>query len=79
MPFCMLIAAMTCFLDLSRRLELVVARAAGMSAWQFIAPAVVVAFGFGLVATAIYNPISADLRELSKRIEAELFGEIPPR
>ena len=39
MPFCILIGAMTCYLALSRRLELVVARAAGVSAWQFIAPA----------------------------------------
>ena len=39
MPFCVLIGAMTCYLALSRRLELVVARAAGVSAWQFIAPA----------------------------------------
>ena len=38
MPFCILIGAMTCYLALSRRLELVVARAAGVSAWQFIAP-----------------------------------------
>ena len=73
--FCVLIAAMSSFLNLSRRLELVVARAAGMSAWQFITPAVVVAFGFGLVATAIYNPLSAVLQERSKRFEAELFGE----
>src|ERR1700743_2711477 len=39
MPFCMLIGAMACYLALSRRLELVIARAAGVSAWQFIAPA----------------------------------------
>jgi lipopolysaccharide export system permease protein len=38
MPFCVLIGAMTCYLALSRRLELVVARAAGVSAWQFVAP-----------------------------------------
>ena len=44
MPFCVLIGAMSCYLNLSRRLELVVARAAGMSAWQFISPALVVAF-----------------------------------
>ncbi len=74
MPFCVLIGAMSCYLNLSRRLELVVARSAGMSAWQFITPAVVVAFVFGLVATAIYNPLSAVLQERSKRFEAELFG-----
>ena len=43
LPFCVLIGAMSCYLGLSRRLELVVSRAAGMSAWQFIAPAVFVA------------------------------------
>ena len=43
LPFCVLIGAMSCFLGLSRRLELVVSRAAGMSAWQFIAPAMIVA------------------------------------
>ncbi|MCE3258232.1 MAG: permease YjgP/YjgQ [Nitrobacter vulgaris] len=40
-PFCVLIGAMTCYLALSRQLELVVARAAGVSAWQFISPALV--------------------------------------
>jgi lipopolysaccharide export system permease protein len=77
MPFCILIGAMTCYLALSRRLELVVARAAGVSAWQFIAPALASAIVLGIFATAIYNPMSANLRELSKRMEAELFGSAP--
>ena len=74
MPFCVLIGAMTCYLALSRRLELVVARAAGVSAWQFIAPALASALLLGVIATTGYNPMSASLRELSKRMEAELFG-----
>ena len=73
MSFCVLIGTMICYLDLSRRLELVIARAAGISAWQFITPAMVVVFIFGLVATTIYNPLSAFLDERSKRYEAELF------
>ena len=77
MPFCVLIGAMTCYLALSRRLELVVARAAGVSAWQFIAPALASAIVIGIFATAVYNPMSANLRELSKRMEAELFGSAP--
>ena len=77
MPFCVLIGAMTCYLALSRRLELVVARAAGVSAWQFIAPALVSAIMLGFLATVAYNPMSANLRELSKRMEAELFGSAP--
>ncbi|MEJ2624501.1 MAG: LPS export ABC transporter permease LptG [Pseudolabrys sp.] len=74
MPFCILIGAMSSYLNLSRRLELVVARAAGMSAWQFITPAVVVAFLIGIFATTVYNPVSAVLQERSKKLQAEIFG-----
>ncbi len=77
MPFCILIGAMTCYLALSRRLELVVARAAGVSAWQFVSPALASAIILGVLATAAYNPMSANLRELSKRMEGELFGSAP--
>src|ERR1700676_1457000 len=77
MPFCVLIGAMTCYLALSRRLELVVARAAGISAWQFISPALASALVLGILATTAYNPMSATLRERSKQMEAELFGGVP--
>jgi lipopolysaccharide export system permease protein len=77
LPFSVLVGAMACYLNLSRRLELVVARAAGMSAWQFVAPAVIIAILIGGVVTTAYNPLSAALRERSKRLEAELFGEKP--
>ena len=75
MPFSVLVGAMSCYLALSRRLELVVARAAGVSAWQFVAPAVIGAYIFGTVATTIYNPVSAMLHERSKRLEADMLGE----
>ena len=75
MPFSVLVGAMSCYLALSRRLELVVARAAGVSAWQFVAPAMIAAFLFGTVATTVYNPISAMLHERSKRLEADMLGE----
>ena len=77
MPFSVLVGAMSCYLALSRRLELVVARAAGVSAWQFVAPAMIAAFLFGVVATTIYNPVAAVLHERSKRLEAEMLGENP--
>src|SRR5882724_4671084 len=77
LPFSVLVGAMTCYLALSRRNELVVARSAGMSAWQFVAPALIVAFAIGIAATAIYNPLSAAMREWSKRLEAEIFGDRP--
>jgi lipopolysaccharide export system permease protein len=74
LPFCVLIGAMSCYLGLSRRLELVVSRAAGMSAWQFTAPAIVVALAVGVIATTVYNPIAAVLQEKAKRLEAEISG-----
>jgi lipopolysaccharide export system permease protein len=75
MLFSVLVGAMSCYLTLSRRLELVVARAAGVSAWQFVAPAMIAALVFGTVATTVYNPISAMLHERSKRLEADMQGE----
>ena len=75
LPFSVLVGAMTCYLALSRRNELVVARSAGMSAWQFVAPALIVAFVMGIAATAVYNPLSAAMREWSKKLEAEMFGD----
>src|SRR6202034_2941019 len=77
MPFTVLVGAMSCYLTLSRRLELVVARAVGVSAWQFIAPAMIAAFLFGTLATTLYNPVASVLHERSKRLEAEQMGEPP--
>jgi lipopolysaccharide export system permease protein len=74
LPFSVLVSAMSCYLTLSRRHELVVARAAGVSAWQFLTPAVVAAFLLGTIATTLYNPVAAMLHERSKRIEADMQG-----
>jgi lipopolysaccharide export system permease protein len=75
LPFSVLVGAMVCFFGLSRRMELVVARGAGMSVWQIIAPAILVALVLGVLGTTVYNPVSASLREASKRIEAKVFGQ----
>ncbi|MEA2936859.1 MAG: lipopolysaccharide export system permease protein [Alphaproteobacteria bacterium] len=73
LPFAVLVGTMFCYLNLSRRLELVVARSSGVSAWQFVAPALYIAMAIGVLATTLYNPISAALRERSVRLEAQLF------
>ena len=67
MPFAVLVGAMFCYLNLSRRLELVVARAAGISAWQFIAPAVIIAWLLGL---AHHDRLQSDLGDLARAIDA---------
>ena len=48
LPFAVLFGAMIAFLNLSRELELVVARSAGVSVWQFLAPPVFVAVAIGI-------------------------------
>ncbi len=74
LPFTVLVSTMSCYLNLSRRLELVVARSAGLSVWQIVAPAVISAFAIGVFATTIYNPVSATLQEQSKRLEFDAFN-----
>jgi lipopolysaccharide export system permease protein len=77
MPFAVLVGTMSCYLTLSRRLELVIARSVGISAWQFVAPALIAAFLFGTLATVAYNPIAALLHERSKRLEQEMMNATP--
>jgi lipopolysaccharide export system permease protein len=74
LPFATLIGAMSAFLALSRRLEFVVARASGVSAWQFIGSAIVLALVLGGLATAVFNPISASMKETADRIESEMLS-----
>jgi lipopolysaccharide export system permease protein len=72
-PFGMLFGGMVAFIGLSRRLELVIARSAGISAWQFIAPALIVALATGLFVTTLYNPLATSLKEKASQIEANIF------
>lgn len=75
LPFCVLFGAMVALLNLSRKLELVVARAAGVSVWQFMAAPLVFAFVLGVVSVTLYNPLSAVLKQRADRIETRMFGK----
>ena len=72
-PFAILFGSMAAFLNLSRRQELVVARAAGVSAWQFTFPAFAAVFLLGLVSVAVYNPWAAHLNGLYEHLNAEIL------
>jgi lipopolysaccharide export system permease protein len=75
LPFAVLGGAMFAFVNLSRRLELVVIRSAGVSVWQFLTPPVVIVLVVGALATTVYNPVSAALKHRADRIETSLFGK----
>ncbi|MGP1394304.1 MAG: LPS export ABC transporter permease LptG [Inquilinaceae bacterium] len=57
--FIVLFAAMLTFWRLTRSQELVVARASGVSAWQFLLPVVVAAALIGVAKVGVVNPIGA--------------------
>lgn len=71
-PFVGLFSAMAMLVSLNRRYELVIARAAGISAWQFLLPACVGALLFGILAVGIINPLAAAGFSRSEQIESQL-------
>jgi len=58
-PFIALFSGMATLMSLNRRLELVIARASGLSVWQFLLPACLGAAFFGIMAVVIVNPLAA--------------------
>jgi lipopolysaccharide export system permease protein len=79
LPFTTLFGSIAAFILANRRLEIVIARAAGISAWQFLIPACIVGLLLGIGATVIYNPISTELRALSDEMRATLTEKRPKR
>ena len=75
LPFAVLFGSIAAFLALNRRLELAVMRAAGVSAWQFVMPGLLVVAGIGVFATVVYNPLSAAAREHSDVLRARVLGK----
>jgi lipopolysaccharide export system permease protein len=59
LPFAVLLGGIFAFWRLTRSSELVVARAAGVSAWQFLATPVLLATLLGALGTGAISPISA--------------------
>ncbi|WP_460273660.1 LPS export ABC transporter permease LptG [Celeribacter sp. ULVN23_4] len=81
LPIIVMIATLVLFLGLARSSELVVARAAGRSALRSLVPPIVVAFLFGALCVAVFNPITATtertyehLKELLKQGERQVFS-----
>ncbi len=72
-PFAVLFGASSALLVLNKRLELVVARASGVSAWQFLFPLAATAFVLGLLSALVYNPLALKGDTLSKFAKSQIF------
>lgn len=76
-PFAVLVGAMLTFSRLTRHHELVIARAAGVSVWQFILPAVAIAFLGGALLLTVYNPLAAAMVARYEQMEANYMKGRP--
>lgn len=70
-PFVGLIAAIATLVSLNRKYELVIARSAGISAWQFLLPCCIGALIFGLLTVGVLNPLAAYAVSRSEILENE--------
>jgi lipopolysaccharide export system permease protein len=59
LPFAVLFGGILSFWRLTRSSELIVTRAAGLSAWQFLAAPLAVAAALGFIAIALISPLAA--------------------
>jgi lipopolysaccharide export system permease protein len=75
LPFVVLFAAIATLMALNRRYELVIARSAGVSAWQFLGPLCAVSLLIGVIVVLVVNPIGAHALAWSQQLEVELRGE----
>ena len=75
LPFATLFGCIATLVVLNKKMELVVARAAGVSVWQFLWPALMTAIALGMFSMMVYNPFSIQVKELGKSVEARVYGK----
>lgn len=76
MPFAILAAAMMTYSRLNKRSELPAIRAAGVSAWRFLAPVITVSVLIGIFTTVALNPMGAYFSERFERDRAALLATV---
>ncbi len=76
-PFACLFAAMITLTQLNQKMELVVARAAGISASHFLLPISISAVLVGILVATIYNPYAIKAFEYSEALSAEVIYKRP--
>lgn len=77
LPFVVLFSSMFTFWRLTRSQELIIARASGVSAWQFLAPAFIVTLIFGCINVTLINPLGASMISRYQSMEAKYLRRGP--
>jgi len=73
LPFAILFGGMNAFWRLTRSQELVITRAAGVSAWQFLFPVIALAILLGVFQITVLNPLSSTTLTRFERLESTLL------
>jgi len=73
LPFAVLLGGMVAFWRLTRSSELIVARAAGVSAWQFLAAPALSALAIGAFAIAAVSPLSSAMFARAETLDNTLL------
>ena len=68
--FAVLIGGMISLVKLTKTSELIIARASGVSVWQFLLPGIVSIYLVGVFFTTVFNPISAAMLSRYEQLEA---------
>jgi lipopolysaccharide export system permease protein len=73
LPFAVLIGAILALWRMTRSQELIVTRAAGISVWQFLTPAVALAFSIGIFGVTVFNPAASAMEASFKQLESRFL------
>ncbi len=71
LPFATLFGGMLAFVRLTRTHQLVVARSAGVSVWQFMLPALAISIIGGSLVVTVFNPLVSAMTSRYEQIEAK--------
>lgn len=75
LPFVVLVGAMMAIIGLNRSSELVAMRAAGVSAWRFLAPTALVGFVLGVAVITALNPLGARFYQMFEQAKAGALAQ----
>lgn len=73
-PFSVMVGTVLCYVRLSRTSELIVIRASGISAWQFLIPSIITSFLGGLLVLMFINPLSTFMISRFETLENDYFS-----
>ncbi|MFN3229684.1 MAG: LptF/LptG family permease, partial [Asticcacaulis sp.] len=76
LPFVFLFGSLAAFVSLNRKSELIAMRAAGVSAWRFVFPAMATAGVTGILTVFVFNPFASLLSERYERISQQAIAAL---